>query len=269
MSQIERTIRSNDGRHGIRALAQFGLATRGLIYVLIGWLALQIALGHQSHQANQSGALAEIASKPTGEFLLWVVAFGFGAYALWRLVEAAFGLGPDGPDAGPRAKAAVRGIVYASLCVTTFQFIAGSSKSQTQQQKGFTASLMKSTGGRWLVGFVGLIVIVVGVVMVVDGVKKKFEKELEMNRMSATTRTVVSRLGMVGTIARGVVFAVAGILVVQAAVTYDPKKSTGLDGALRSLRDATFGPVILGVIAIGLIAFGIFGFASARWARTS
>jgi hypothetical protein len=268
VSQVRQAVRSSDGQRGVRALAQFGLATRALTYVLIGWLAFQLALGHQAHQANQSGALAELASKGGGRFLVWVVALGFGAYALWRLIQAALRLGPDGSETGTRVKAAVRGVVYAGLCVSTFQFISGSSTGQRQAQRGATATVMKHTAGRFLVGLVGLIVVIVGVVMVVDGVKRKFEKELEMGRMSAATRTVVSRLGMIGTIARGVVFGVTGFLVIDAAITYDANKSTGLDGALRTLRDATLGPIVLGVIALGLVAFGLFGFASARWART-
>jgi vacuolar-type H+-ATPase subunit I/STV1 len=127
---------------------------------------------------------------------------------------------------------------------------------------------MKHDYGRWLVGLVGVIVIIVGLAMVVEGVRRKFEKELRLDDLHGPTRTVVLRLGMVGTIARGIVFAVAGGLVVNAAVSYDASKSTGLDGALRTLADRAYGQWLLGLIALGLIAFGIYGFAAARWAKT-
>ncbi|MCW2493261.1 MAG: hypothetical protein QOH56_603 [Pseudonocardiales bacterium] len=250
-------------------LARLGLAARGFTYVVIGWLAIQIALGQGKHEANQRGALAEVAQHSFGLLLLWVLGFGFAAYAVWRLSEAAFGTAAEGSKAGPRIQSLVRGVVYAGLAVTTFSFIAGrSQQGQSQQQATLTARLMKHDYGRWLVGLVGVIVIIVGLAMVVEGVRRKFEKELRLDDLHGPTRTVVLRLGMVGTIARGIVFAVAGGLVVDAAVSYDASKSTGLDGALRTLADRAYGQWLLGLIALGLIAFGIYGFAAARWAKT-
>jgi hypothetical protein len=250
-------------------LAKFGLAARGFVYLVIGWLAIRIAQGHGSHQANQRGAVNEIAQHSYGVALLVVLGVGFAAYALWRLSEAAFGTAAEGAKRGPRVQSLVRGIVYAAFAVTTFGFIAGrSQQGQAQQQASWTARVMKHAYGRWLVGLIGLIVVAVGVGMIIEGVRKKFEKQLRMNELSGSTRTVVVRLGMFGTIARGIVFAVAGGLMVQAAVAFKPRKSTGLDGALRTLADRAYGPWLLGILAVGLIAFGLYGFAAARWAKT-
>jgi hypothetical protein len=127
---------------------------------------------------------------------------------------------------------------------------------------------MRHESGRWLVGLIGLIVVAVGVGLIIEGVRKKFQKQLRMHELSGPTRTVVVRLGMVGNIARGIAFALAGGLVVEAAVKFDAAKSTGLDGALRTLADRAYGPWLLGALAVGLIAFGLYGFAAARWAKT-
>lgn len=250
-------------------MARFGLAARAFVYLVIGWLAVQIARGHGSHQANQRGALSDIAQHSYGLVLLWILGFGFAAYALWRLSEAAVGTAAEGDETGPRLQSLVRGIIYAALSVTTFSFIAGTSKqSQSQQQATVTAQLMKHDFGRWLVGLIGLLVVIVGLSMIVEGVRKKFEKQLRMSELSGRTRAVVIWLGVVGTTARGIVFAIAGVLVVDAAVTFDAHKSTGLDGALRTLADQPYGPWILGILALGLIAFGLYGFAAARWTKT-
>jgi uncharacterized membrane protein len=250
-------------------LARFGLAARAFIYLVIGWLAVQIALGHSNHEANQRGALAEIAQHSYGVVLLWILGVGFAAYAIWRLSEAAFGTATDGDKAGPRVQSLGRGIVFAALCVTTFKFIDGASKKgQSQQQATLTARVMKHTDGRWLVGLVGLVVALIGVGMIVEGARKKFEKELRMDRLQGMTRTVVVRLGITGSIARGAVFVIAGALVVDAAVTFNAGKSTGMDGALRSLAHRPYGPWLLGILALGLIAYGLYGFAAARWAKT-
>jgi hypothetical protein len=151
----------------------------------------------------------------------------------------------------------------------TFSFIAGTSRqSQSQQQATMTARVMRHDGGRWLVGLIGLVVIVVGLMLIVEGARKKFTKQLQMNELTGRKRGVVVRAGMIGNIARGLVFALAGVLVIDAAVTYDPGKSTGLDGALRTLADRSYGPWVLGVLAAGLIVFGLYGLAEARWAKT-
>jgi hypothetical protein len=251
------------------AAARLGLAARALVYLIIGWLAVQIALGHGSHQANQRGALAEIGRHSFGLVLLWAMGLGFAAYAIWRLSEAITGTATDGNKAGPRVVSLARGIVYAGFSAGTFSFIAGTSKqSQSKQQATDTARIMSHQDGRWLVGVIGEIVVIVGVVMVAQGLTRKFEKDLRLHEMSRGVRKVVVRLGMVGTVARGVVFAVAGGLVVDAAVRFEPHKSTGLDGALRTLADRSYGPWLLGALALGLIAFGLYGFAAARWAKT-
>lgn len=269
MNQVSRSVRQASDSSAMSGLARFGLAVRGFIYLLIGWLALQIAFGHRGQEANQRGALATVAQHSYGEALLWVLGFGFAAYALWRLSEAAFGTAAEGRRTGPRVQSLVRGVVYAGFAVSTFAFIAGTSKqTQNQQQVSTTARLMRHGYGRWAVGVAGVIVVLVGLGMVVEGVRKKFEKQLRMNELRGATRTVVISLAVIGTTARGVVFGVAGALVVTAAVRFQPSKSTGLDGALRTLAHHAYGPWLLGALALGLIAFGLYGLASARYAKT-
>jgi hypothetical protein len=198
-----------------------------------------------------------------------ILGVGLAAYALWRLSEAAFGTAAEGSKTGPRLQSLVRGIGYAAFAVTTFSFIAGrSQQGQAQQQQTLTARVMRHAYGRWLIALIGLIVVAVGVGMIVEGVRKKFQQQLRMQDLTGHTRTVVLRLGMIGSTARGIVFAIAGVLVVDAAVTYNAGKSTGLDGALRTLADRPYGPWLLGALALGLIAFGLYGFAAARWAKT-
>ena len=269
VSGMAALTRRASGSDMVAMLGRFGLAVRGFTYCVIGWLALQIAFGHRTQEADQRGALVTVAHQPFGEALLWIMGFGFAAYSLWRFSEAAIGTAAEGKKRGPRLQSLVRGIIYAALAVTTFDLIAGTSRqSQTGQQAEATAKLMRHGYGRWLVGLVGLIVIAVGIAMVVEGVREKFEKQLKLAELHGTLRIVVLRLGMVGTTARGVVFTVVGVLVVTAAVKFDPAKSKGLDGALRSLAATTAGSLLLVVLAVGLVAFGVYGIAAARFAKT-
>jgi hypothetical protein len=269
MTAVTVSARRASSSPALAGAARFGLAARGFVYIVIGWLAVQIARGHGSHEANQRGAVADIAQHSYGIVLLWIMALGFAAYAIWRVCEAVFGTATDGSKAGPRLVSLARGIVYAGFCIGTVEFIVGRSKQgQSQQQATLTARAMSHPFGRWLVAAVGVIVVVVGITMVVQGATRKFEKDLRMHELHGAVRTIVVRLGVVGTIARGIVFAVAGGLVVDAAVTFKPHKSTGLDGALRTLADQPYGPWLLGILALGLIAFGLYGFAAARYAKT-
>jgi uncharacterized membrane protein len=240
---------------------------RGIIYILIGWLAIQVAIGHSSQQPNQQGALQLLAHNAVGLFTLWVLGIGFVGYALWRLSEAAFGVAGEGDRAGPRVKSLIRAIIYAFLASLTFKVIAGTSGNQTHKQQDVTASVMHHSGGQWLVALVGLIILIAGVVLVGEGIKRKFMKYLRTGEMSYKTRRVVERLGQIGTTARGVVFAIVGALIIDAAVTFKPGKSGGLDKALLTLRHQPFGEFLLLIVALGVLIFGVYGLCEARWRR--
>jgi Domain of Unknown Function (DUF1206) len=249
------------------AMARAGLTARGIIYILIGWLAVEVAMGTSKGEADQAGALQLLASKSYGAVLLWLLGIGFVSYALWRLSEAAFGVTGEGDGAGPRLKSLARGLAYAGFAYLTFQVISGVHSSQAGRQVDVTATVMHHSGGRWLVGIVGLVIVFAGAALVIEGIRRHFMKHLETSRMSARTRRVVEWLGVIGTTARGVVFALAGVLVIDAAVTYNASKAGGVDKALLTLRDQPFGTFLLAIAAVGLIIFGLYGLCEARWRR--
>jgi hypothetical protein len=267
--EVVSTARRASHTTAMSAMARYGLAARAFVYLVIGWLAIQIAVGHRSHQANQRGALAEIAQHPAGVVVLWMLGLGLAAYAIWRLAEAAFGSASEGGKPSARAKAFLRGLAYAALSVSTFSFIVNRSRQgQSQQQEADTARLMAHAYGRWLAGVAGGVVIAIGLGLIVEGVTRRFEQQLRMQELAGATRIWVVALGVIGSVARGVVLAISGVLVVDAAVTFDPQKSSGLDGALRTLASHAYGRWLLLLLAVGLIVFAVFGFAAARWAKT-
>jgi hypothetical protein len=149
--------------------------------------------------------------------------------------------------------------------VLTFDIIAGTGGSQAHREQDWSAKAMHQPGGRWLVGIIGLAVVIAGIVLIIEGVRAKFMRLLETSRMSMKTRAVVKRLGMVGTIARGAVFALAGALVVEAAINYQPSKARGLDKALLTLRHQPFGEFLVIIAGLGLIIFGAYALCEARW----
>jgi hypothetical protein len=244
--------------------ARLGLTARAFIYLLIGLLAILVATGRTTVETDQWGAMQQLNHRTFGHAVLWVVAIGLAAYALWR-----FSVAGDGRKTSARLKSFVRACIYSLVAANAFQIATGGgSTSQSGRQQTMAAKVMTHVGGRWAVGVLGAIVVIAGLVLVYEGVSRRFEKYLAMSSMSLQTRRVVEVLGVVGTAARGVVFALAGAFLIQAAVDYEPAKAGGLDGALRSLRDHSAGSWLLGAAAVGLIAFGLYGFAEARWRRT-
>ena len=245
-------------------LARVGLTARGVVYLVMGWLAALVATG--SKQAvDQRGVLTKVIAAPFGTVLVVLLAVGFAAYALWRLMEAVTGPTGESDGAGARLKSAARGIAYLVLAVTALSVLSGARQSQAGQQKGVAATVMSHTGGRLLVGLAGLVVVGVGVTMAIEGWSKKFMRYF--GHLPAGSRRWVIPLGRVGTIARGLVFAVTGSLLVEAAVTADPAKAGGIDTALKTLLDRSYGPALVGALGIGLILFGIYALAEARWRR--
>jgi hypothetical protein len=266
-TRLRTRARRASGSPAAKALARAGLTARGVIYILIGWVAILVAIGQSNRQADQQGALQLLATQPFGRILLWLLGIGFAGYALWRLSEAAFGVTGEGDKAGPRLRSLGRAIIYSALAALTFQVISGSSGNETKKQQDVTASIMHHSGGQLLVGVIGAAIVIAGVMLIIEGYRRTFMKNMRQAQMSRRTRRVVERLGVIGTMARGAVIGLVGILVIDAAVTYNPSKAGGVDKALLTLRNQPLGEVLLILAALGLIAFGVYGLCEARWRR--
>lgn len=256
--------------------ARAGLTARGVIYLLVGALALQIAFGGSSEQADRQGALEEIAEKPLGSVMLWALGIGLVGMALWRLSEAVFGAaGPDGRKWTKRLSSAARFVFYGFVAYSVLTFAAGEESggggggggSSDQQSRDVTARVLELPGGQWLVGAAGVVVIGAGVWIGVRAAMRSYRKHLRLGEMSRQTRRGVDVTGVVGGLARGLVFATAGVFAVRAAIDYEPDKAKGLDDTLRSFTETPAGPVLLACVAVGLVLFGLFSFAMARWRK--
>lgn len=249
-------------------LARAGLTARGVVYVIIGVLAVKLALGDGGKATNQQGALQTIAKQPFGELLLVLVAIGLAGYAIWRLLRAAIGHGPEGrDDAKDRVSGLVSGIAYAALCATAVKIVAGSGGGNGGHPDKAAGGVLDWPAGTWLVAIAGLIVIGVGLDQGRKGIKREFLEHSKTEEMSHRVRQAFTGLGVFGHLARMVVFALIGWFLIKAALDYDPHKAVGLDGALAKLSQASFGAVVLGLVAAGLIGFGAYSIADARYRR--
>ncbi len=257
------TVATTSGQHAWELGARAGYAASGLVHVLIGVLAAQLALGSSEGSADQSGAFAQIASTPFGALVLWVSVVAFVALGAWQAAAAVSGAAGETSD---RAKAGGKAVMYLALAGTAFAFARGGGSSSGEQTSSTTGELMQATGGRLLVGAVGVAVVAVGGYHVYKGLAKTFLDDLQ--RLPAgTTGRVARTAGIVGYAAKGVALGVVGVLFVVAAATADPQEASGLDGALHALREAPAGPVLLLLVAAGLVAFGGYCAVRSRFGR--
>ena len=248
--------------------ARAGFAISGVLHLLVAYIILRIAFG-SGGSADQSGALATLAGHNGGAVMLWTAAAGLLALALWRLAEAVLGPHP-GEKSGQgqnsslrkRLKALGLAVLYLALAFSAARFAMGSGTSSSQQNAGMSAQLMQSGWGKALLILVGLAVLAVGGYHVYKGISERFLKDLRVSGGRGITA-----IGVVGYVAKGLVLAGAGLLVILAALGSDPSKSTGVDGAVKTLGQAPFGRVLLVVAAAGLAAFAAYSFVRSRYGR--
>jgi hypothetical protein len=250
-------------------LARAGLVARGVVYAIVGILALKLAIGSGGKATTQRGALEAIAREPFGKAMLIVMLIGLAGYAMWRLVRAGIGHGSQEKDSGlQRVAGLASGVAYAALCVTAVKILVGAnSGGGSNSPKKTTGGVLDWTGGTVIVGAVGCILIGVAIAQGYKGVARKFLDTSKTGEMSREGKRVFTAIGVFGHLARMVVFGLIGYGLVKAAIDYDPHSAIGLDGALNKLSHQSYGPFLLGVVAAGLIAFALYSIADARYRK--
>lgn len=253
---------------GFEWFARSGFVARGLIYGIIGILAVKLALGDGGKTTNQQGAMRTIAHQPFGKVLLVLVAVGLAGYALWRITRAALGHGPEASDNGfDRVAAFASGVVYAALCAIAVEIIVGAGGGGSGGAKKATGGVLGWPGGQWLVGSAGATLIGVGIYQGYQGYTRKFLEDSKTEQMTRGVKRWITAIGVFGHLARMVVFGLIGLLLIKAAGDYSSSKAVGLDGALAKLAHQSYGPILLGVVATGLIAFALYSLSDARYRR--
>jgi succinate dehydrogenase/fumarate reductase cytochrome b subunit len=253
----------------LELLARAGLIAYGVVHLLIGWLAVQIAWSaSDSKSADTSGALKTLAEQPFGKILLWLVAIGLVALALWQASEVIWGY--RNRDGAKRVQkqltSGLLAVIYAALGVSAASVALGSGSSSSQSQQQATSGVLAWPAGRVIVIVAGLIIIGVGAAHVVKGVKKSFAEEIDTSSMSPAARKGVAQLGQIGYIAKGVALGLVGGLLSYATLTFDRQKQ-GLDGAMQTILAQPFGRFLLTAAALGFAAFGVFAILQSRYRR--
>lgn len=248
-------------------LVKLGLVAYGVVHILIGWLAAQIAMGSGGEEASNSGALAQVADAPAGEIFLWLIVVGLFTIAIWQLLEAITGHREfdDKKRLQKRISSAFRFIAYSAIAITAIGFLRGTSSSggeSTEQE--VSEGLFGLPGGQLLVGAVGLGILGYGVYYLVKGIKRKFNEDLTRDLTGAA-----DKVARVGCIAKGIAYGVMGGLFIFAAVKHEPEQAGGLDDAMSTIAEQPLGTFLLLAVAIGLACFGVYCFFWAKHAKVS
>ena len=261
-------------------LGRAGITARGVLYLLLGILAIQFARGEtSSDQVSQVGAFETLAEQPFGKFLLVALIVGLVALCLWRLIQAFVGDPVEGDEAKDRVEYLGKAVIYGALVVTAIKVASeiwsgtSESASSTTQQSGDAQSqqvawsLFELPGGRLLVGILGVALIVISLYQAYEHtVQGKFMERLAP---PGTTAKGIEAMGRIGYAARSVVFAASGVFFIVSAVQYDPNESKGISGTLAEFAQNSAGQVVLWGVAIGFALFGIFCFAEAAYRRSA
>jgi len=259
--------RSADRRRSAWAerLGRAGLVGRGLLYVVIGWLATRLAFGDRSAPADQSGALQAVVRQPFGRLLVLVLAVLFAAYALYRLVLAVFN--PEDDGLAKRVWCGWRAVFYGFLTVAALTVAMRPRSPSGHKERDLTVRALELPGGRWFVVIVGAVLIGSGLWHGWRVVTGKFADDLKHDEMPDGVEHTVHTVGVVGSLARMVSFALVGAFLVRVGWMFDPSSPVGLDESLAKVRDASWGQAALVAVGVGLIAFGLFALARSRYQR--
>lgn len=274
--KIEETIKAAEEtvRHPyIRKLARFGFYTKGFLFIVIGLLALLVAVGQKNGElADPAGALKAISQLPLGRFLLVIFiigAFSHGAWNILRGVADVDDAGDSWRGIGKRIIAAGIGIFYLILSWTAWNLLVAGQVSDREKeiQQTLVAILLALPLGTVLVFLIGLSIIGAGIHECYSGISGKFRDNFKLFALADRQKRIISALGILGFSARALLLGLVGYFFISAAVSFNPRAADGLDGALAVLAQSYYGKTILFITATGLICHGILSLYEARFRR--
>lgn len=270
---ISRSVEAAAHHRWVEPLARAGFATRGIVYLIIGGIAVFAALGSSSVEGTD-GAFATILSQPFGGLLLWLVVVGLFGFAMWRFLQAWLdtdGHGSSAKGVAIRTGLAGSGVIHIALALAAAGMVLGwgSGNGGGGDPTGRWISAIYQAGfGQILNWTVTGIVLAVAAAQIWKGYKAGFEPYFR--RCPPDVMKWVRPLGRVGLIARGVTFLVIASLIFYGGLrysSYEGGSTPGLDDALKAVQGFSFGWLILLLIALGLVAFGLYSLAAARYRR--
>ncbi|MGQ0617684.1 MAG: DUF1206 domain-containing protein [Acidimicrobiia bacterium] len=252
VNHLGRKLLHPEMREHVELAARIGLAAQGVLYLVVGLLAVQLVVSGQSvERTSTRGALETVAHQPLGRGLVAVMALGCAAHALWRLARAVH----PGGKGTKRLADAGRAVVYLVLTGGAARVFFGANQTGTGRQQRITEWVMGIPGGVVLVAGAGLVVMGVGAWQFRNVITAKFLRKIDQPD-DERWRRVIETVGRTGYLGRGIAFCLVGGFLFSAGVRHDASDSDGLDDVLNGLvTDRTW---LIVLVAGGLFAFGAY-----------
>jgi hypothetical protein len=269
--QVDRAVRKA-GPY-IENIARFGIAARGVTYLLLGGLATLAAIGLRGRMASTGGMLEVLIGRPIGWIIFMGLAVGFGGFGFWQWVRAIRDpdrVGKDWPAIGKRLAWFWSGIVNFTMVFLAIRIaMSGRSRdfSGDSNAQSWVKLAMQYPLGRWAVAGTGAGMIIYGISEIVCATRMDPNEMLHRSELSPRVRGWVCWIGRFGIMARGIVFALIGMFLMLAAWYQQPRVAKGQGGVLNVLEHQQYGPALLAVVAGGLIAYGGYALVLARYRR--
>ncbi len=273
LDDAKRAARNAATSDWMTGLARLGYACKGVVYLIIGYLAARLALGNGGNTPDNTSALQTLYAQPFGKLLLALVTIGLFGFALWSLIQALFDTEGKGKKIGGMlARLGYVGVAisYGALALAALNLVTGlgtPGKSSNATAQDWTASFLNQPFGVALVALAGLVALGVACALFYKAYKVTFRQKLRMATLRPAVQRWVLFIGRLGQGALGVVASIIGIFLIVAALQHNPGEAKGLSGALITLLQQPFGPLLLGIVAVGLLAYGIYSFVEARYRR--
>jgi Domain of Unknown Function (DUF1206) len=268
--RVRTTTRRTASNSWLEFLERCGYVIRGVLYAVMGGLALGLSLGIGGAATDQTGSVAVLSEGPAGKLLLFAVVIGLGAYSIWGFVRAIYDPLRRGHDAAgivERLGFVWSGAAYAAIAIFALHLLAGSGASAHDSTESTISKVLALPAGQLLATAIGVVTIGVGLGQFVDAYRAIFKKDLKRREMNRAEKRIVDMLGRFGYFSRGVTFTLVGWFAFQGGLHHDSSQVHGFSGVFLFLLGQPFGRLLLGIVALGFIALGLHSFASARWIR--
>jgi hypothetical protein len=255
-------------RKSIEKLAQVGLIAKGIVYVLVGFIAFFAAfnIGNRSENVSQDSAFSFVEDLPAGNLLLWALAVGLLCYSAWRMIQTFRKSDGEQIKTAKRFRYFFSGLAYLLLTFSVVRFALDQGSGGGDKNQKMAGEMMTKPFGTWLVLIAGLIFAAVGIYQIWYGLSEKYKKHVQSFNLHTAASTLLLRSGKIGYVARGVVWLLISYMLTRAGLHHNSSEAGSTDKAFQILENS-MGPYIAGVLGLGLVAYGIFSFIRARYDR--
>lgn len=256
----------------IKNMARTGFVAKGVVYGIIGILTFKAAFDMGGQKAGQLAVLEFLEKQTFGNILLILMALGLACYAAWRFIQAVKdpeNIGDDKKGKAKRVAFFCSGLLYLGFgVIAALKAFGSSSAASGSSGSAQKSSFLASETGLWIIGIVGVGVIVAGIFQFVKAYKNDYYKKLGLAALNEKKkRDSIKKTAQFGLASRGVILLIIGFFAIQAAVNSNPSQIKTTQEAFAVIQETSYGAWLMGLVAAGMVAYAVYMFIMAKYRR--